>query len=217
MTTWQTLEWDDIGYLADRAFRWNIGDGATWVEWMWQYLSQENLTRYRTELERCRVKVQLLALADLYNEFCWMAYQEPQDEEYCDWAKALELSSFRVGQLMGDDADFGDEETHELTLTQAALIELMQDARSRILPCLAKRGGGTMGLLKGLYGCSQYRCKDATAIAAVNVELSFENMAIYSWLEGEIATAEAAVRSSPPAVQPPTSPVSDSVQLSLSM
>jgi hypothetical protein len=188
MSTWNRMDWENIADLTDRAF-WGVGLGQDWAQMMWPYLAKAGLTRYRTEIERCQVKIYAMALADFYHQFCWVACQEPQDEEYCDWAEALELSEFRIGQMMGDDPDFEPDETRGYSLTQAALRFLIKDARTRLMPVMAEFPGGALGLMQTRMYCSRdYSYDDEIQSPQdVFVELSDQNMATYCWIESEIS------------------------------
>lgn len=187
MPTGSKLHWEDVAHLADRAF-WGVGLGKSWAQMIWPYLAKASLTRYQTELERCQVKIYVMVLADFYHQFCWIAYQEPQDEEYSDWAEALELSEFRIGQLMGADPDFEPDETHGYSLAQSALYCLIQEAREKISPVLQQFPGGPLGLLKSLiYYSRDYNDSDEIKSPQdVFVELSGQNLEIYGWLEEAI-------------------------------
>jgi len=184
MSRWKQVDWEDIAELTDRAF-WGVGLGRDWAGMMWPYLSKARLTRYQTEVERCHVKIYALALADFYQQFCWIAYQEPQDEEYCAWAEALELSEFRIGQMMGDDLDFEPDVTHGYSLTQLALRWLIKEARTRIMPVMSEFPGGALSLLKTLmYYSHDYSCDDEVQSPQdVFVEFSDRNMMAYNWIQ----------------------------------
>jgi len=190
MSTWDKLEWDDIADLASSLFWMAPGSGLTWAEVMWKYLAKARLTRYQTELERCQVKIYVMALADIYSEFCHMAHEEPRDEEYCDWAEALELSPFRIGQLVGSETNFEPDETNDQVLMEAALSSLISSARDRTLVALSKHFGSALRLLQSLDCCSTGRYEDESSIKEANLDLSFENMRLYSWIEEEISTAK---------------------------
>lgn len=183
---------------------------------MWQHLSEAQLTQYQTELERCQIKVYVMALADFYHEFCRIACEEPHDRDYVEWADALELPSFRIGQLMGADVNFEPEETHNQELIEAGLSCLIQRARTRILPVLGQSAGGALGILQSLYCCSNDQYEDDTSIKNTHVGLSDKNMGIYAWLEEEIPASRA--RSNKALQREPEQPASvsaEDVQLSL--
>jgi|GEM_PF-3726516 len=188
MSTWEILDWDkdDIGYQSERAFR-GLGAGQDWAELMWNLLKDVGLTRYQTELERCQLKIYVMALADFYHGFCWIACQEPQDEEYVEWAEKLELSEFRIGQLMGSKPDFESQESHGYSLANTALSQLICDARARILPILSKLVGGEINLLKSLMYYSRYYNDDEiNSPEDISISPSFEAMETYTWLQEQV-------------------------------
>jgi hypothetical protein len=218
MSTWNRMDWEDIADLADRAF-WGVGLGTDWAQMMWPYLTKAGLTRYRTEIERCQVKIYAMALADFYHQFFWVACQEPQDEEYCDWAEALELSEFRIGQLMGADPDFEPDETRGYSLTQVALRYLIEDARTKLMPVMSEFPGGALSLMQTLmYYSRDYSDDDAIQSPQdIFVEVSDRNMATFHWIESEISPSKTKItNTSPNQSNSPTAAHSGDVQLCLS-
>jgi hypothetical protein len=188
MSSWKTLNWDedDIAYQSERAF-WGLGMGQDWAELMWNFLKDAQLTRYQTELERCQLKIHVMALADFYHDFCWIAYQEPQDVEYMEWAEKLKICEFRIGQMMSSEPDFESEDCDGYSLANTALSELICDARARILPILSKLVGGEINLLKSLmYYSSYYKNDEVHSPEDIHISPSFGAMETYTWLQEQI-------------------------------
>jgi hypothetical protein len=153
--------------------------------------------------ESCRVYIRFLALAGIYHDFCrmaWEEYSEPEDEY---WADELGLTNFRIGQLIGEDAEWdldgaADEAADEAA--EEALQHLIHASRSTVLRVLRDGFGGQNGLFVALWRSNraasmsaddlQYDDKeheetvDLTDEEILN-DVRPEKMAAYEWLQEE--------------------------------
>ena len=103
------LSWDELTDVADEAFNiWSGHPELRWAEEAWGILGEAGLTTYTTPLARARVACRFFALAAIYLDFCYLAYDEDVDANYEGWATLLELHPFHIGQLVGPDLDFID-------------------------------------------------------------------------------------------------------------
>lgn len=87
------LAWADVEAVAEDAFSVGIaGRGVEWAKQAWDVLTRAELASYRTGLERCRVAVRFLALADVYLEFCETIFGQRAERYDRTWAADLAVS-----------------------------------------------------------------------------------------------------------------------------
>ncbi len=97
------LAWEDVLPTAQEAFSvWMHGRELEWAQVAWGHIAAAGLTTYRSELERCRVAMRLLALAQLYLDWCSRADEQSEEDDLSSWAWELDIGTFRLGQLMSD-------------------------------------------------------------------------------------------------------------------
>lgn len=103
------LAWEELTDAANEAFNiWSGQPELRWAEEAWSILAAAGLTTYTTPLARARVACRFFALAAIYLDFCYLAYDEDVDANYEGWTSLLELHPFHIGQLVGPDQDFVD-------------------------------------------------------------------------------------------------------------
>src|SRR3990172_11861772 len=97
------VAWEDVDDAAGAAFSiWVEQPELEWARRAWGVLAQAGLTAYSSERGRLRVLVRFVALADIYHQFChlaWGEYYKPEygDPDYGDWADRLGLTPVRIG------------------------------------------------------------------------------------------------------------------------
>lgn len=191
----QVLEWDEVAEAAGDLFNvWMSGSEAGWARESWRLLGQVGLTRYENEVGRCRVSLQLLTLASLYRDFCFLAWDEyaPLDLQW--GADVLQVSPLRVGQLVGTGDPAIDQRDDEEVL-ELALLRLVSEARGQILDVLIKEYGGVTGLFIALWRASEpgydpspqmrlFRDKEdgLSEWGIVNDDIGWGKLRAYEWL-----------------------------------
>jgi len=163
------VAWDDLQGAADLAFSiWVDQPELRWAKQAWSSLERAGLTSYFNESQRHQVLVRFVALADLYHEFCHLAWDEMYEPAYLEWADELSLTRFRIGQLAGlagvdewpDDDTVDDDE-----VATTALVSLVHSARAEIVPALQAGFGGVAGLFVALWRSNRFE-PDAASDAA---------------------------------------------------
>lgn len=144
------VEWEDVARVAPAIFEiWVDGREVEWAQLAWQSLRKVGLTSYRTELERTKVLTRFLLLGRLYREFCAMAWEEWQEPDWYDWADELEISVFRVAQLLGDEEI--DDNGSDSELLEEALALVAEREREAVAEALLKGFGGEIKLFASLW------------------------------------------------------------------
>jgi hypothetical protein len=151
MAELRTVQWEDISRDADSLFRvWTDGRELQWAKKSWQALSARGLTSYAGEVERTSVLIKLIALADIYREFCDLAFNETHEQEHAVWASELSLELFRVAQCVGPQFEC-DEDADNDTLLDRALCELVMQGRPAIYAALKAEFGDDSLLFVSLW------------------------------------------------------------------
>lgn len=126
------VAWEDLQDAADLPFSiWVDQPELRWAKQAWNSLERAGLTSYLDERQRHQVLVRFVALADLYHEFCHLAWDEMYEPDYLAWADELNLSRFRIGQLAGlagvdvwpgDDEAVDDDEVATTALVSLGVV-----------------------------------------------------------------------------------------------
>ena len=144
------VDWCDVEAAAKTAFSiWLPNRDYLWAQEAWQRLFRTGLTDYETETKHCQVQIRFLCLASLYRDWCSLADDELLDDELTWWADELDISTFRLAQLVGPD--FGEGETDEYELRRYALQSLTEDARADVVQALKKSYGSDADLFLALW------------------------------------------------------------------
>ena len=145
------MMWDEVEAAARSAFRvWDSRRELAWAEEAWDHLADAGLTAYATDLERHRVLIRFLVLPRFYLDWSSKAYNHSEGDMLTDWVETLDLSPFRLGQLVGsgdDNTDWRDDSP----LVHSALQSLTYDARGEVVGALKAGFGGDNGLFLSLW------------------------------------------------------------------
>lgn len=149
------LTWDELGEVAKSLFDvWQGQPELRWAKEAWTHLTSRGLASYSNDLEKCRTKIRLIALAAFYCDFCYLAWDEAAYPTYDLWAELLEISEVRVGQLIGSDSELSTEEEEE-RLFQEVLRKLVRSARQEVFGALVDAYGNTSALLVALWNSNK--------------------------------------------------------------
>jgi len=148
--------WEDVSRDAESMFHvWSDGRELEWAKKSWEALAKRGLTSYSNQIEKTVVMIRLMTLAAIYRDFCEESFCGTKEPEYTCWADDLSLSTFRVAQCAG--AEFHkDKDTDDKGLSESALLELMETARSEIHKVLLAEFGGDSLLFVSLWNTVDY-------------------------------------------------------------
>lgn len=150
------ITWNDIADIADKLFNVWVGQPELrWAQESWTGLDASGLTNYETDLERHKVLIRLLVLADFYHQFCDSAYDETYEEDslhyLCDeLVTSAGLGSFRVGQLVGEGFCPDEECYDETELLNSGVRSLADDLRDETISALVTHFGSPEALFVAL-------------------------------------------------------------------
>lgn len=152
----RTIQWEEISDMAEPLFRvWTDGREIEWAKKSWLALSKRNLTSYSDQVEQAKVILKLIALADIYREFCQQAFDESYESEYTVWAGELDLNIFRVAQCVGPQFE-REEEADDQTLLDSAISRLVGEARPIIYDALKAEFGDDSLLFVSLWSTADF-------------------------------------------------------------
>lgn len=145
------ITWNDLEEIGKLAFDvWVDQPELNWAKEAWDRLTENGLTKYTDEVEKTEVRIRFLALAGLYHDFCYKAWNEDDCPMYRLWADEMKISGVQLGQLLGRDAHTKHHEDKD-ELHYAALRRLITRERAIVLAALLQAYGGTSGLLVSLW------------------------------------------------------------------
>jgi len=145
------MEWEEIEPTAQRIFNvWGGGTDLDWAKQAWGVLKKSGLTSYENELDRCKVALRFLALGVYYYDFCTSYRDEYLEPELLDWVEGLNISAFRLGQILGEPSELDDEWDAD-SLYQKALKILVSDAEDEIIEPLESDFGGQCPFFTSLW------------------------------------------------------------------
>jgi hypothetical protein len=101
---------------------WMDSSGIDFAKKCWDILFSAGLTKYQNEVELCEVGIRLITLGEIYREFNGIAFDEFVEPDFTEWAEALQLSKFRVGQMIGMKNNFQDEKLIEIEFDEAVKV-----------------------------------------------------------------------------------------------
>ena len=117
---------------------------------------------YSNEVQRCQSAINFIAFAEFYKDWREMMTEGERAFDYGSVPSPLNLSAFRVGQLIGSDPAFSDDpvsdpyglDTNE-ELFRRALFRLELAVRPRIVAVLLEYYGGLSGLFVTLWNSNR--------------------------------------------------------------
>ncbi len=142
------VTWEDVGSIDEIFTVWVDGSEVRWAKQAWETLARKGLTSYADDLERCQVLIRLFALGAIYRDFCSIAWEERHYPEYEYWVDLVDLSVFRIGQLVGNAPDVADD-------AGSALADLVENCRGEVVDALHEGFGDTSGLFLALWRTNQ--------------------------------------------------------------
>lgn len=179
------LSWEELEPLASEwDCVWNDPPKLEWAKEAWRILTEAGLTSYSSEIDRVRVAMRFLGLAGLFADFYQIAFTDGFEPQYLDLCNGLEITPFRLGQLVGEDSEWSFEEEDLDSLLQS----LANDSRKEIYLALTSGFGGLSGLFISLWKSNPAACsadygddgEEDNLIVSNN--LTPEKFEVYQWL-----------------------------------
>lgn len=109
---YQKLTFEEIEDAANQIIGgvWLTNRNVQFAKSCWKIFDELGLTKYSNDLERNIVCLRIVALGRIYREFHGINGDEYIEPNYEEWAELLNITGFRLGQLIGMDEDFLNEE-----------------------------------------------------------------------------------------------------------
>ncbi len=144
MTDGNELAWADVEDGAAKIFKvWVTGSELKWAEEAWTFLAEKGLASCATEIEVTASYLRLVALAQIYEEFCGAAWEENPETPLNYFAEHFEINPLALGVLA---AEIDSTELHgaaeDFELLEAALFIVTRNLRIEIFECLEAAYGG---------------------------------------------------------------------------
>src|SRR3954452_13307270 len=175
------LTWDDLQETISLSFSvWDMKEKQEWLRQAWRIIEDADLAWFDTEVERAEVVIRFLALAAIFADFYELAFQDGHKPDYDELAESLDVSKFRVGQLIGRDSDFEDEED-ERSIYSDALRYLANKERFAICLTLTEGYGSVSQLFISLWRTGSVS-EDVTDEDIVSTDLTPEKLTSFEWL-----------------------------------
>lgn len=180
----QKLTWNEVLPVALDAFDLGNVSGLAWAKLAWENLSRVEATVYNTGMDRAQIGIHFLALADIYRDFYYIMWEECDDSDYFEWAEGLEISQFRVGQLVGLNPDFDDGDDD--IAYNYAVRQLTSEARREVVHNLSIAFKGKRELFISLLRSN--KAGDGSENGHYSPEADLDNwvgakLAAFEWLE----------------------------------
>jgi hypothetical protein len=157
----RTLTIEDVEEALAQAFQ-DVHE-QRWAREAWAGLIKLGLADYSTEMERSDAAVRFIALAGFYND--WQEQTEECDRpfERVGILAAFNLTSFRLGQLIGHHPDFLDDcdfdpysgSSSDERLLEEAIFHLEVKARPTVVMALMAHYGSISGLFVALWNSNK--------------------------------------------------------------
>lgn len=147
------IEWDEIEYEASMIFKvWPDGGELAWAEEAWQHLRAGGLTETPTELDYTQVRLRLVMLGRIYEEFCGVAWNKNPQTPPDELTESLEIDPVALGILAATAGpEQFDEASDEYDLRDLSLIAATDQLRRGIFECLRSACGDENGLCQRMW------------------------------------------------------------------
>lgn len=143
----ETLSWDEIKDAAYWMFKIWSGEELEWAKECWGHFKAHGLTRNETMFEEALCRLRLVELAEIYQQFCVLAWDEEKGLSYCSLAEDLKIDPLVLGILAGQASSEGwGELESEYEIQDAALSAACGPLRKEMFDCLCKAYGSDIQL-----------------------------------------------------------------------
>ena len=180
----EKLRWADVSSAAEVVFSIWVGHPEIrWAKAAWRHIINAGLADYANELEYCKVCLRFFAMADIYYDWCSIAWDEDHsDEAILDASEYFEMHPFRLGQLIGPKELIEKRITQD-ELLKSAICALVGTARTEVVDAIRCGFGGTIELFISLLNSNTSRKED---MITEPWELNYLEVGLstaYGWIE----------------------------------
>lgn len=146
----KSLTWEEVDGTARAIFDlFSHRRELDWARDAWERLAGAGLTTYTNGgADKSHVVIRLLALGEIFWDWCKVADWQDWETDLLDWADDAGIGAFRLGQMAG--STFGADEGDEYELRQSAIQRLTAKAREEVLDALLESNGGDDGFFLAL-------------------------------------------------------------------
>jgi hypothetical protein len=184
MAKTKKLGWEDVLPAAEVAFSIWVGQPEIrWAKTAWRHIMKAGLANYANELEYCKACLRFLALADVYYDWCLIAWNEEYfDDEIMEAWEHFEIRPFRLGQLIGPN-ELIEGYYSQRDLVSSAIGALVGTSRREVVQAILSGFGDTPDLFISLYNSDKSKKEEMiTENWELNhVEVGFSTA--YGWIE----------------------------------
>lgn len=108
------ITFDEVENACEKIFGgvWLTNRGIEFARKCWEIFTISGITKYNNEIERYKVILYLITLGEIYREFNGIAFDEYIEPNYVEWAEYLDISEFRIGQLIGNNTDYSENDSY---------------------------------------------------------------------------------------------------------
>lgn len=141
----ETISWEEVEPAAKKMLNvWIDGGEVEWAKECWAHFEAAGLTDASTVIEGTRSVLRLVALADIYREFCAIAWDADYDDApISDLAEHFALPPIALGWLASEaGAEVPDDALEDCDLEEPALKAITSELRDGIHLCLCNAYGG---------------------------------------------------------------------------
>lgn len=109
-----SISFDEVENACQKIFGgvWLTNRGIEFARKCWEIFNEYEITSYKNEIGRSIILIRLIALGEIYREFNGIAFDEYIEPDYDEWTDVLEISKFRIGQIIGNNSDYSDDEEY---------------------------------------------------------------------------------------------------------
>ena len=149
------ISFDEIKQAANKIIGgvWLTNRNKEFAKLCWKIFEDSNLTCYSNEVERMKVYMRLISIGRIYREFHGILEDEYIEPEYEEWTGLLNITNFRLGQIVGMNENFLEEED-EFQNYLNAMNYLSNQFRPEVYEALVKGLKGKEYLFLELYNTS---------------------------------------------------------------
>lgn len=181
----EKLSWEGVLPAAREAFDIWVGQPELrWAKKAWRHITSAGLANYTNELEYYMACVRFLALADVYHDWCAIAWDENHSyEDILYAAEEFRFDPFRLGQLIGPKELF-EECDSTVELTNSAIGHLVISTRPEVVKAILRGFKRETALFVSLYNSNETNKRNIIKEWEINsVEAHFSDA--WAWLTCE--------------------------------
>lgn len=174
--------WETIKDSAEKIFNYyTYNEDFKWAETIWRKVEKTPLAYYSSETEHYSVILNFFSLAELFNIYNYLRYDEEYDRtyKYPEWVDELDLSRLKL-VLLADEEYHDDEYIVEFDGIYEPLNALIEEKYSDFISELVKIMGGEENLLISLEktGDSSGEDEDSSVMDDHIIDVNMSNYSV---------------------------------------